>query len=288
LISEDWLKKTNEEFRNNGIDQRRRPWDAITQYSIEFNTPVDISSDIAKKIFEWFEIHSKLGAHQIGSLYESVYFYDSQFWTISIPIIFGTVDLDAIECLSQMSENMKNDMMLQKKQAWDYMIFWADCIDYGMGIADLRDTSGLNEFGVQLLMAGDQELRAATSILNQNRPDSRAIINCRMALEIFLKSFIALKVGLTEKQAKIIGHDLNKGLDMFIEVSGFNNWEITRNKISVFPAIHERYKEQDVTSKMLWEGYSLAQSVGTMIIREFTDRNTLGQLMPSNTKISPE
>ncbi len=282
MISEDWLKKINEEFRNDGIDQQRRPWDAISRYSSEFSTSVDISSDVAKKILEWFEVHSKPGAHQIGSLYEAVYFYDSQFWTVSIPIVYGKAQLNVLECLPQMSEEMKNEIMSQQKQAWDYVVFWANCIDYGMGIDDLRKTSGLNEFGIQLLMSGDQELRAATSILNQHRPDPRAILNCRMASEIFLKSFIALKVGLTEKQAKLIGHDLNKGLDKFIEVSGFDHWEQVRSTLSVFPEIHERYKEQDITSKILWDGYSFAQSIGAVIIREYTDRNTLEQVMASN------
>jgi hypothetical protein len=132
------------------------------------------------------------------------------------------------------------------------------------------------------LMSGDQELRAATSILSQHRPDPRAILNCRMALEIFLKSYIALKVGLTEKQAKTIGHNLQKGLDKFIEVSGFDHWEKGRSTLSVFPAIHERYKEQDITANILWEGYSFAQSIGSVIIREYTDRNTLEQVMASN------
>lgn len=282
MIPEGWLKKVNIEFRNAGIDQRHRPWEAISRYSTEFNTSVDISSYVAKKIFKWFESHSKPGVHQIGSLYESVYFYDSQFWTVSIPITYGTVKLNALECLPQMSEELRTEIMSQQNQAWDYVAFWADCVDYGMGIDDLRKTPGLNEFGVQLLMSGDQELRAATSILNQHRPDPRAILNCRMALEIFFKSFVALKVGLTEKHAKAIGHNLHKGLDKFIEVSGFDHWEKVRSTLSVFPEIHERYKEQDITSNILWEGYSFAQSIGAVIIREHTDRNTLEQMMASN------
>jgi len=282
LITEAWLKKTNIEFRNAGIDQQRRPWDAIRQYSTEFNTSVDLSSDVAKKIFEWFEKHSKPGVHQIGSMYESAYFYDSQFWAVSIPIAYGTVQLNALECLPQMTEDMKNEIISQQTQAWGYVAFWADCVDYGMGIDDLRHTTDLNEFGMQLLMSGDQELRAAAAILNQHRPDPRAILNCRMASEMFLKSFVALKVGLTEKQAKAIGHNLNKGLDKFIEVSGFDDWEKVRSTLSVFPAIHERYKKQNITSEILWEGYSFAQSIGTAIIREYTDRNTLEKVMASN------
>ena len=65
LVSEDWLKRLNKEFRDAEIEQRRRPWDAIRRYSNEFNTSVDLSSDVAKKICGWFEAHSKPGVHQI-------------------------------------------------------------------------------------------------------------------------------------------------------------------------------------------------------------------------------
>lgn len=282
MVSEEWIAKLNAEFRAAGIDQRHRPWEAIRRYSEEFSTSVNMSSDVAETIFKWFEAHSKPGAHQIGSLYEAVYFFDSQFWVVSIPISYGTVQLNALDCLHEMPDGIKQEMMVDHRQAWDYAIYWADCLDYGMGIDDLRKTKGLNEFGAQLLMSADQELRAATSILSQHRPDPRAILNCRMALEIFFKSYVALKTGLSENEAKAIGHNLNKGLDKFIEASGLNDWERTRDILKVFPEIHERYKEQDITFRRLWDGYSFAHSVGAVIIREFTDRNMLEQVMASN------
>ena len=282
MVSEDWIANLNTEFRDAGIDQRRRPWEAIRRYSEEFSTAVDISSDVAKTIFEWFEAHSKPGVHQVGSQYEAVYFYDSQFWIVSIPIMYGTVQLSALDCLHEMPDGIKQEMIADHRKAWEYVIYWADCLDYGMGIDELRKTKGLNEFGYQLLMSADQELRATTSILSQHRPDPRAILNCRMALEIFFKSYVALKNGLTQKEAKAIGHNLNKGLDRFIEVSGLNDLERMRQLLSVFPEIHERYKEQDITFQRLWDGYSLAHSVGAVIVREFTYRNTLQQVMASN------
>ncbi|MBM9616706.1 hypothetical protein JWJ90_20800 [Desulfobulbus rhabdoformis] len=282
MVSEDWVANLNKEFRDAGINQRRRPWEAIRRYSEEFNTAVDISSDVAKTIFKWFEEHSKPGVHQVSSQYEAVYFYDSQFWVVSIPIMYGTVQLNALDCLHEMPNGIKQEMMADHRGAWEYVIYWADCLDYGMGIDDLRKTQGLDEFGYQLLMSADQELRAATSILSQHRPDPRAILNCRMALEIFFKSYVALKNGLTQSEAKAIGHNLNKGVDRFIEASGLNDWERTRQLLSVFPEIHERYKEQDITFQRLWDGYSLAHSVGAVIVREFTDRNTLQRVMASN------
>lgn len=282
MVSEDWLRRLNKEFREAGVEQRRRPWDAIQRYSVEFNVPVNLSSELAKQIFEWFDAHSKPGAHQVGSLFESVYFYDSEFWSVSIPIAYGTVELNAIKSLYQMPEQIKVELMSDNKQAWDYMVFWADCFDYGFGLDDLKYSNGLDSYGMQLLRSGDQELRAAVSILKQSRPDSRAILICRMAVEIFFKSFIALKGKLTEKQAKAIGHDLNKGLDKFIEESGYAHWEVMRSKLSNFPDIHERYNKQEVPLSLLWNGFAMAQSLGATIIREHTDRNMLGQVIASN------
>lgn len=280
MLTEDWLNKLNKEFREAGIEQPRRPWVAIQRYSAEFNTSVDLTSGLAKKIFEWFAAHSKPGAHQIGNLYESVYFYDSAFWPVSIPIGYGTFKLNVLESLDQMPKHISTELWSDRKQAWDYSLFWADCVDYGFGLDDLTKDDTLNKFGMRLLLSGDQELRAAISILKQPRPDSRAILNCRMAVEIFLKAFIALKVGLTENQAVAIGHNLNKGFDKFIEVSGFTHWKPVRDRLSIFPEVRARYEPQEVPLNLLWEGFTIAQSLGVTSIREHTDRNTLEQILP--------
>jgi len=247
MVSEGWLANLNKEFRDVGIDQRRRPREAIRRYSEEFNTGLDISSDLAKTIFKWFADHSKPSVHQVGNQYEAAYFYDSQFWIVSIPIMYGTVQLNAPDCLHEMPNSIKQEMMADHRGAWEYAIYWADCLEYGMGIDDLRKTQDLDEFGYQLLMSADQELRSATSILSQHRPDPRAILNCRMALEIFFKSYVALKNGLTQSEEKAIGHNLDKELVRFIEVSGLDDWERIRPLLLVFPEINERYKEQDIT-----------------------------------------
>jgi hypothetical protein len=282
MALEEWLIKLNKEFRAEGIEIRRRPFDAIMRYSKEFDVSISLSSDLAKKIFKWFEAHSKPGAHHVGSLYNSVYYYDSQFWPISIPITYGTVELNALKSLGQMPDNIIDEMMSDKKQAWDYMAFWADCVDYGLGIDDMEKTTSLDNFGMQLLRSGDQELRAATAMLNQHRYDPRAIFPCRMALEMFLKSFIALKQGLTEKEAKSLGHNLDKGFSAFIEASGYNHFEDVRSMLKVFPQISERYKAQSIPGDKLWNGFSIAQSFGALIVREHTDRRTLAQITSSN------
>lgn len=279
---EKWLENLNSEFRSNNIEQPKRPWEAIRRYSTEFKTSIDISSDLAKQIFDWFEKNSKPGVHKVGSLYEAIYLFDTQFWTVSIPIVYGQVELNSLDCLTEMPSHIKNQIHGNKDLIFDYVTFWADSVDYGLGVNDLKSDSNLDSYGKQLLLSGDQELRAATSILKQHRPDSRAILSSRMALEIFFKAYIALKVGLTDNQARKIGHDLNKGLSKLIEVSGYDHWESLRPLLSVFPEIRERYSEQDFSQEQLWQAYSFAHSVGALIVRDFTDRNTLEQVMASN------
>lgn len=284
LISEEWLKALNTEFRKNDIQPKKRPWEAIRRLSIDFGVSVGFPSKEAKQIFEWFVTHSKSNAYQMGSLFESVYFFDAQFWLLSVPISCGTIGLNPLDSLEEMPENIKNELMSNEEQENEFVNFWGDCIDYGFGFDDLNSTSGLNEYGMQLFKSGNEELRVASAILNKPRPDSRAILACRLAVEIFFKSYIALKNGLTEKEAKSISHNLKNGFDKFIEVSGFKHWESLREELDIFPEIQERYKPQDIPLKQLWNSFIIAQSLGAVIVREYTDRDILGQKNNSDLK----
>jgi hypothetical protein len=292
-VPKEWLEALNLEFRNAHMEHGKRPWQALSRYSKEFNASFTMSSPIAKEIFEWFDAQSKPGAQQIGSLFESVYYFDGEFWRVSIPIVYGRASVNLQNCLSDMPQALKDDLFATPNAAWDYSVFWADCADYGFGIDDLRKGAlaphgaPLDSFGLQLLTAGHQELKSAVAQLKQRKPDPRAILNSRMALEIFLKAFIALKVGLTEKQAKDFGHDLEKLFDRFIDVSGYKHLQPLKQKLNVYPPIHSRYSEQTVSSASLWEGFSFAQSIGTIAIREHTDRNMLDQVLRSRGGSGP-
>lgn len=201
---------------------------------------------------------------------------------MSIPIFFGTVRIFALDCLREMPQSVKKDLMSNAESAWEYALYWADCFDYATGINEVRKSSKLNGFGLKLLGAGDKELRSAIAQLKEGKPDPRVILSCRMATELFLKAYIALKAGLSQKQAKGLGHDLEKTFDKFVEVSGYAFWVPLRSSLAVFPHIHARYDEQDLSLGSVWKGFQLAQSIGTVTVREHTCRNTLGQLLAFN------
>lgn len=281
----EWLQRIDKELRDAGVEQRKRPWEAVCRYALEFKIPISISSSTAKEIIEWFKVRSKPGVHKVGSLFQTVYYFDTEFWTVSIPIFFGSVRIIALDCLREMPQSVKKNLMSNAESAWDYALYWADCFDYATGINEVGKSLELDAFGLQLLRAGDRELRSAIAQLKERRPDPRVILTCRMATELFLKAYIALKSGLSQKQAKRLGHDLEKAFDKFVEVSGYTFWAPLRSSLAVYPPIQARYDEQDLSPGSVWKGFQLAQSIGTVSVREHTCRNTLGQLLAHN--ISP-
>jgi hypothetical protein len=233
-------------------------------------------------VFRWFEANTKPGSHTVGFQHQGTYYYDSTFWSVNIPIIFGSVQLNALDALHEMPQKIKANLSGNRKDIWDYIIFWADCIDFGYAYDDLYKDKNYDAFGRQLLCAGYEELSSATTLLLEHRPNKRAIMNCRMATEMLLKCFIAFKDGLTETQAKNLGHNLENIFEKFLEVSGYQHLAEIKNLLRVFPDIHERYKAQEADNLSLFNGYCFAQSIGALIARAFTDRNTLPQVMPSN------
>lgn len=282
MISESELEKLNEEFRAEDIEPRKRPLEAIQRISERTNRSINFPSEEADFIFRWFEKNTKPGSHAIGSLHQGAYYYDSTFWSVNIPMAYGFVQLNALDALDGMPQNIKTSLYENRKAIWDYVIFWADCLDFGYAYDDLYKSKNIDRFGRQLLCAGYEELSSATSLLLEHRPNKRAIMNCRMATEMLLKCFIAFKDGLTEDQAKRLGHNLENIFDRFLDVSNYQHLAEIKSLLRVFPDIHERYKAQEVDNSSLFDGYCFAQSIGALIARAFTDRNTLPQVMPSN------
>jgi len=281
MISESELFELNEELRREDIAPGVRPWEAMRRISQRTKRSIDFPSAEANFIFEWFKLNTKPGSQEMGHLYQGAYYYDSTFWGVSLPITFGIVIINARDALYNMPDTIKKILANDKKAVNDYAFFWANCVDFGSTYEELYKDKNYDSFGRQLLNAGYEELSSATTLLLENRPNKRAILNCRMATEMLLKCFIAFKVGLSENQAKKIGHDLNELFNKFLEVSGNHNLSKIKDVLQVFPDIHERYKPQNIDNKSLFKGYCFAQFIGAVIARTFTDQDALSQIMSS-------
>lgn len=284
VVTDEWLETINREFRHLDISPKRRPWLAIQKYSEQFRCSISLTSPIAEKIFKWFENNTQPGVHNIGSLFTGVYYFDSCFWPVSIPMGYGTYALNALDSLVSMPEQLKNDIMSVSPQVWDYVLFWADCVDYGYGFDDLSKRGGIDPFGIKLLKSGHAELNAAISQLCEFRPNSKSSMSSRMAVEMFLKALIAIKEGLSESGAKKLGHNLDAAMDKCISLTNDKTLIAAKKEISIFPAIDERYSGTESAHSELWKTYAIAQCVATAVIRTFTDRDIRPQII---SRISP-
>lgn len=266
-----WIENANKQLRKENIPHKQRPLKTISLYSTEFNIPVVLNSDVANKIFTWYTKNSKPNIHQIGSSYESVFYYDSQYWIVSIPIIYGTVELDTLNSLIEMPESIKTDLQLDKQSFIEYSYFWCECLDYSEGINIIKETTSLNDFGKKMFFSALEELNTSIKLLKQNEHNSRVMQSSRMATEMFLKSYLALNNKLTDNQAKKLGHNLEKSFDKFLTIAKNDKWIQLKPLLKIYPDVNSRYDTDSFTNEELWKAFSIAHTLGIVVVREFTD-----------------
>lgn len=281
--SEDWLKKLNLEYRAANVHPRARPFQALGRYAHDFNVKsVEFSSPEASKIFEWFVANTKEDAHKIGSMFVGAYYFDSCFWPSEVPIAFGRIELDPGISLRTMPEAVRQDVLTTHENAWEFAIFWANSFDYAYGLDDIfKLTPKSKLLGLSLLANADRELRAATSQLLEHHPNPKAAMSSRMAVEIFMKAFLVLKDDIQEPAVRAFNHHLDKLLRAIRKTSPQCEILKIEEHIHVFPEIADRYVGDDIENSKLWASYSLALHVGSVVAREFSDRNLLARVLAS-------
>lgn len=278
--TEEWLKTINEEFRKADIHPRQRPFRAIEAFSRQFNCSVYIPSNTADMIFEWFKKNTPEGSQVIGALFRGVYYFDSVFWPVYIPIAYGQVQINAFSSLETMSEVFKKQIEADKMELWNYVLLWVDCLDYAYGYDDLLHDSRFIGLAGNFMRSGNKELTAAVAMLLQHRPEAKAMESCRMGVEMFLKSIIVANLGWSEEQVKRkISHDLNIAVREVTTAT--NNDEIKKlgPEYAFFPEIDERYSGRDWKPIDLWRGYCLVQATATIFTRMYSDRDTRSQIV---------
>tara|TARA_R110002072_G_scaffold11196_2_gene50981 strand:+ start:141607 stop:142461 length:855 start_codon:yes stop_codon:yes gene_type:complete len=279
MVTEEWLNKLNEEFAKADMPHMKRPFEAWERYSLESKVSSSLDSPEVKKIFAWFKQNTKEDAHQVGSIYSSVYYFDAEFWDVHVPVFYGTVNFDPVDALSNMPEGVKQRLRSDEERTVEYVLHWADCFDFGVGYLDVAQSKTLNKFGLDMLKGGYEELTSAASLLGKSKFNPRAILDARMALEMFMKSYAAMKGRLTEAEAKKIGHDLHAGLQKFLDVSGMQDIKAVSKHFGVYPEVHDRYKATKTNKAEQWKGFHLAQSMGALVIREFSDNGAMTQIV---------
>jgi hypothetical protein len=273
--TDEWLEQINEELSKRDVPHKRRPWEAWMEWPKYVGISTSLDDEDVKQIFNWFEKNTKAGSQYFGPMYVGSLYYDSSFWPIVIPVVLGRVKLDASKSLRTMPDSIKARLIRDRNVFINYVFIWTDCVDYGFGIEEAIKSSGLGTFGHELIRSGNQQLNATITLLHEDIPNPKSMESARMATEMFLKTYLVAKAGLTEKAAKAtIGHNLEKALDECIAVDNQTELKVIQSDLGFFPNIGDRYKGTDKTLSELWKGYQIAQFAGTTVVRILTGRDT--------------
>jgi HEPN domain-containing protein len=131
---------------------------------------------------------------------------------------------------------------------------------------------------MSLLINADRELKAAISQLLERHPNPKAAMSARMAVEMYLKSFLIQKAGLSAAEVKAFNHRLNDLLKECRRIMPNHDILKIESDLTAFPAIHERYTGNDLPHTTLWAAYGIAQYSATSVVRSFTNRDNRAQL----------
>ena len=240
LISDEWLNNANSRYRAKSLPAKRRPFEALLDYTSEKHGAISFSSPAAERVFRWFKERTAPGADRIGALFTGSYFYDAHFWSVTIPIGYGNVKLDAFQSLETMPDAVKVELSRDPDELRTYVLYWIDCADYAFGFDDIRKFDALSPRAMALLKNANHELTGAVDLVSDLRPNPRAAFNARMATELFVKALLVERSGYDDKALKDLSHNLDKLLEHAAAICPANEIRILRGLTSVFPRIDER------------------------------------------------
>ena len=276
-----WIEAANRRYATEGIPHKGRPFRAMSDFTRERHCSLALDDPLTKAIFQWFYDHSPPRSHEIGSVYTGVYLFDAAFWPVSIPVIFGQVRLNSLNCLETMPTTIKKMLESSRQELWNYVVHWTNCIDYGYGQMDLEQNNYLKPRALKLLNAGHAELIGANSQLLEPRTNVKAILSLRMATEIFLKTILVQELDLTEDELRKISHKLSDAATKCAEATRNNIWSEIAERTELFPPISARYDNTDWPAQRVWQACSLTQLAAATLAREYTDRDIRSTIMQS-------
>lgn len=286
---DQWLKAINSDLSKEDVPHIRRPFEAMRRLNLECKISFDLSSPIAKHLIQWFEEHSPVGSHCIGAMFTSLFYFDSYFWKVEIPLAFGTVQLNALNALREMPEAIKEQLQRNTPTLWVFIALWVDSLDYAFGFEDVGrgsrlPTIGNVNFAEELLTSAHRELTATVRLLTEERrPNSKAVETGRMATEMYLKAYLALHGSLSELDArKKVSHNLEKALAECEMARPHADLSDLRGFLGVYPQIGSRYQALSFDNHQLWSSYATALRAGVTLIRSVSNRDSRNQIRPAN------
>lgn len=276
-VTEAWLAQLNERFRRQDVPAGKRPWLAWAELS-KTEERVDGEDPRVQRIFAWFDANTKPGSQQVGPAFVGAFYFDSAFWPLSVPMVFGRGKIDVLRCLQLMSNSLKEVIVSDAEALANLRETWAACADYAYGRMDIwrRERDGVfqsSSFCMGMLTSAHRQLEGCVSMLLNDRPNPASVEHARMATEMFLKAYLAANMRFGDKESRRLGHDLEKIVDTCIALRpGDPDLVRMRARVPVFPPVKARYEGTKRAAKELWQTYSVCQSTAGLVVRALARR----------------
>ena len=276
-IPEEWLEEFNARMSEQGVKHSQRPFLALMEWTRTHHCAILGGSPIEQKLFDWFYARSPAGSHIVPPVHEGVFYFDSAFWPVRVPRIYGIDLVLNIGEFIEMPDVVKARLFLTNA-AEDYKSTWADCFDYSYGLDDNRfepEPAITKPF----LAGADQQLSAAVGLLLKQPPEPKAMESSRMAVEMFLKAYLCIHHGVTEEQArKNHSHRLDGALQAICALVPTCELHRLTGNLAFFPEVRERYVGKEYTGPELWRAYRTALYTGACVARSVSTRNLRREL----------
>jgi hypothetical protein len=284
---EEWLVLTNKRYREEGISHAARPWKAVSEYSTQFRHSFIMGGTGPDRfIFEWFKQRSKAGSQEVGLHYESGFLYDGCFWSLNIPMGFGSFNLSLPACLGEMPEPLQHELIqettAESASSRRLLEHWSNCIDYCYGVRDLIDGEIFQGHALARLKSADQDIRAANHLLLVGKANPICARSYRFVAEKLLKA-VGWQSGVITSEAEerqTFGHGLKDLAKECGQKTGAHFFHEIPASVSVFPSWRSRYEESVEDQNSLWHAVFLAQSIAADIVRLYSDRDSRSQICP--------
>ncbi len=261
----EWLEKMDRELDNNRVPDQEKARIAIWEWKRNSKNESFKDQENTIKIREWFDNNINHHAAKIGPEFIGCYYYDDYFWSLVIPLIYGKIEWKPHYSLISIPPRLKKQIESNSTEYEKLSRHYNNCNIYGREAKRLIACKNPSKY----LISADKQLQATVSQLLNDDLSDVVLQSARMSVEMFLKSYLDMFVGLSEAKAKKLGHNLEKILNACKKLDNGTILQYLEKHFEALPNIGDRYSGKSYPRETVWRAYYAAQFTGALICRSF-------------------
>ncbi|WP_430471873.1 hypothetical protein [Thalassospira lucentensis] len=218
------------------------------------------------------ELHSSMYRSKdlaIGGVHGGVYMFRDVFIQISVPLIYGTVELDILR-LTDMSDMQKRLLAMNPAFFNQFADQFIDIFDFGAGFEGFDEARHLEERLLPKFGLAKYQLQAAAATLCSPFEFQGAVQSGLLAAELTVKAGLS-GAGYTDQQLKKLNHDMSNCVNAFCEVYDGADFErMARVSGSLPKFVENRYSSEQPGRVETGEIVMKAQYIAGEVMRQLS------------------